>query len=312
VSSPQLKKVIAHLRELARKTYAALELPPEQRLPEMRRLLNDYGRVDRSVDEVAAEVRPLVVGGRDCEWLLPDDFDPARRMLYIHGGSWMKGSLDSHRSLAARIARATKCCVLAVDYRLAPEDPFPAGLEDCITAFRWLLDNAPTGPGESRFTLIAGDSAGGNLALASLLSLRDRGAPLPDGAIVMSPATDFLCRGESMQTRAGVDPLLTADSVPKCAAVYLRHGEDLADPLVSPLYGDLAGLPPLLIQVGDAEVLLDDSRRLADKAREAGVEVTLEVWPEMPHVFQAFAPYLPEAVEAIEHMAAFVRSLSHP
>jgi acetyl esterase/lipase len=261
------------------------------------------------VRRVDVEVRKRDAAGVPCEWLLAAGADPDRRLLYIHGGGWTAGGLDSHRPLSARISVATGCSVLAVDYRLAPEHPFPAGLEDCVATVQWLRANGPNGAASARSLFVAGDSAGGNLTFATLLACKERGIALPNAAIPISAATDFGATGASFQTRAERDPLLAGgpDAIRLIGQIYLQGKADPLSPLASPLYGDLRGLPPLLIQVGDAEVLLDDSTRIAERAKQAGVDVTLEVWPEMPHVFQAFAPFLPEATQAIEHIGAFVR-----
>ncbi len=301
-----LHTVIAHLRDLAERSLATAALPPDARLREMRRLLNEYFHADPSILQLRAHPEPVLAAGLRCEWLVAPESDPERRLLYIHGGSWMKGGLDSHRTLAARIAEVTASSVLVVDYRLAPEHPFPAGLEDCLAAYDWMREHGPRGRAAARETWIAGDSAGGNLALAALLARKQRGESLPEGAIGLSAVTDFTASGESMLTRAEQDPLLKPDAIAFCAKYYLQGRCDLTDPLASPLFGELAGLPPLLLQVGEAEVLLDDSRRFADSAREAGVPVSLSVWPEMPHVFQGFAPFLPPAVQALDEIGRFV------
>jgi len=303
MASPQLARVIEHLRDMSAQGERSTEIADH------RRRIEEYGDVDPSVHRFEAEARPVSVGGVPCEWLLAAGVDPERRLLYIHGGGWTGGSLDSHRPLSARISAATGCAVLAVGYRLAPEHPYPAGLGDCIAAYRWLREHGPNGASSARSLFVAGDSAGGNLTLALLLALKQRGLPLPNAAIPISPTTDFLATGESWRTRAAVDPVLTTgpEAIRGLALVYLQGRAQPDDPLASPLYGDFRDLPPLLLHVGDAEVLLDDSTRVAEKARAAGVDVTLEVWPEMPHVWHAFAPFLPEASQAIERIGTFVR-----
>ena len=300
--SPQLGPVLAHLNGLAARTARS-----GGDIAESRRMVDAYGDVHPSVRQFEAEVRRLDVGGVPCEWLLAKGADADRRLLYIHGGGWTAGGLDSHRPLSARVSAATGCAVLAVDYRLAPEHPYPAGLDDCLAAYRWLREHGPAGAAPARSVFVAGDSAGGNLTLALLLALKQRGLPLPNAAVPISPATDFLATGESFRTRE--DPILRGgpEAIRMLAQVYLQGRAKPEDPLVSPLYGDFAGLPPLLLQVGDAEVLLDDSTRVAEKARRAGVDVTLEIWPHMPHVWHAFAPFLPEATRALDQLGAFVR-----
>ena len=221
-------------------------------------------------------------------------------ILYLHGGAYALGSVNIHREWVARLARATKTRGLAINYRLAPEHPFPAALQDAITAYRWVLAQE-IDPSQ---IIIAGDSAGGGLALAALVALRDAGEALPAGAVCISPWTDLALTGASVQSKAGADPILDPDRL-KMYARYYAGEHELTSPLISPLYADLEGLPPLLIQVGADEILLDDAVRLADRAREAGVDVTLEVWDEMFHVFQ-MVPFLPETKRAVEQIAQFV------
>jgi acetyl esterase/lipase len=304
MASPQLARVNEHLRGVARRMAAA-----GGDLAKSREWMIEYAQVDPSTQEVVAEVRRIDLAGVACEWLLAKGADPDRRLLYIHGGGWTSGNLDSHRPLSARISRAAGAAVLAVHYRLAPEHPFPAGLDDCVHAYRWLRANGPNGPAPARAVFVAGDSAGGNLTFAMLLACKERGLPLPNGAIPLSAATDFSASGESFRTRAAADPILAAAAagIPAIGAAYTQGRADPLSPLCSPLNGDLRGLPPLLIQVGDAEVLLDDSTRIAAKAKAAGVDVTLRIYPEMPHVWQLFAPFLPEATAAIDEIGAFVR-----
>jgi len=244
----------------------------------------------------------VTVGNVPCEWVLAPGADPDIRLLYLHGGGWVSGSGGNYLPLAADISLAAKCAVLLPDYRLAPEHPFPAGLEDCVAAHDWLVKNGPDGPGQARATFVAGDSAGGNLTLATLLALRDRKRPLPAGAIAISAATDFTLTSESLKSVQ--DPIISARTMPEFRDRYLPH-TDPHNPLASPLFGDYHGIPPLLIQVGEEEMLRDDSIRVAKKARADGAEVQLEVWPGMVHVFQIRG--LPESREAIEHIGQFIR-----
>ena len=246
---------------------------------------------------------PLKIGKIPCEWVLAPGADPDLRLLYLHGGGWVSGSGGNYLPLAADISVAAKCAVLLPDYRLAPEHPFPAGLEDCIAAHDWLVANGPSGPRPAKATFIAGDSAGGNLTLATLLALRDRKRPLPAGGIALSAATDFTLASESLKTVH--DPIISARTMPEFRARYLDK-TDPRNPLASPVFGEYCGLPPLLIQVGEHEMLRDDSIRVAKKARSDGIHVKLEVWPGMVHVFQIRR--LPESREAIEHIADFMRS----
>jgi epsilon-lactone hydrolase len=246
------------------------------------------------------------VAGRTVDWVVPEGADPAVRLLYLHGGGFIAGSVHTHRALAARIAQAAGCVGLVVDYRIAPEDPFPAALEDCIAALDYIANYGPDGAAsEPRSLFIGGDSAGGGLTLATLLETRGQ-VPVT-AAITLSAWTDLACTGESLLSRAPTEPFLAPHLMHPTASAYLG-GRDPRDPRISPLYGDLAGLPPLLMQAGDHEILLDDTRRFAAKARAAGVDVTCEVWPEMFHVFQAFSTILPEGQEAIEHLGAYLRA----
>ena len=243
------------------------------------------------------------IGDTPCEWVLAPGADPDLRLLYLHGGGWVSGSGGNYLPLAADISAAAKCAVLLPDYRLAPEHRFPAGLEDCIAAHDWLIANGPSGPGPAKATFIAGDSAGGNLTLATLLALRDRKRPLPAGGIALSAATDFTLASGSLNKVH--DPIISARTMPEFRVRYLKK-TDPRNPLASPVFGDYRGIPPLLIQVGEHEMLRDDCVRVAKKALSDGIPVKLEVWPGMVHVFQIRG--LPESREAIEHMADFMRA----
>ncbi|MBN2392962.1 MAG: alpha/beta hydrolase [Anaerolineae bacterium] len=244
------------------------------------------------------QCQPTNADGVPVEWIAAPGADSGV-MVYLHGGAYTIGSINTARELAARLARATNTRALAADYRLAPEHPHPAAIEDTLTVYHWLCREVDP----SRI-IIAGDSAGGGLTLATLVALRDAGEPLPAGAVCISPWTDLALTGDSIQSKATADPILDPDSLAMYARYYARDNE-LTAPLLSPLYADLQGLPSLLIQVGTEEILLDDTVRCADKAREAGVDVTLEVWNEMFHVFQML-PFFPETKKAVERIAAFV------
>lgn len=245
------------------------------------------------------------VGEVPCEWVLAPEADPNLRLLYIHGGGFVSGSGGHYLPLAAHISAAAKCAVLLPDYRLAPEHRFPAGLDDCVSAHEWMVANGPSGPAPASATFVAGDSAGGSLTLATLLALRDRRLKLPAGGIPISPTTDLTLASESLKTV--VDPIISSKTMPIFRDHYLGK-RDPANPLASPVFGDYRGIPPLLIQVGEHEMLLDDSIRVAKKARDDGIAVKLEVWPGMFHVFQSHNPLLPEGQEAVDHIAAFIRA----
>lgn len=243
------------------------------------------------------------IGELPCEWVVAPGADPDVRLLYLHGGGWVSGTGGNYLPLAADLSVAAKCAVLLPDYRLAPEHPFPAGLEDCIAAHGWLIANGPTGPGAAKATFIAGDSAGGNLTLATLLALRDRKRTLPAGGIALSAATDFTLASPSLKDVH--DPIISARTMPEFRSRYLGQ-TDPNNPLASPVFGDYHGIPPLLIQVGEHEMLRDDSVRVAKKAQADGIQVKFEVWPGMVHVFQIRG--LPESREAIAQIAEFIQS----
>jgi acetyl esterase/lipase len=245
--------------------------------------------------------------GVDGEWISPAHAPQDKAILYCHGGGFRIGSVISHRDLIAQIAIASGCRVLAINYRLAPEHRYPAALDDALTAYGWMLGQG-LAPGNVAF---AGDSAGGNLVLAAMLALRERRLPLPVSAVLMSPWTDLAATGASYVSRAEADPIHQRPMILALAKNYLGGQGDPYDPLVSPLYADLGGLPPLLIQVGDRETVLDDSVMFADMARAAGIDVTLEVWDGMIHVFQMFSAELPEAHRAIASIATFLNRHLH-
>ena len=245
---------------------------------------------------------PVVANGVNAAWISAPGASDDRAVLYLHGGGYIMGSLNTHRDMMGRISRAAQARVLGLDYRLAPEHPFPAAVDDTVAGYRFLLDR---GLPSARLA-IAGDSAGGALTLAALVAGRDAGLPMPAAAVCLSPFIDLEGTGESITTRADVDPIATPEVIDVWAKAYLA-GADPRTPLASPLYADLAGLPPLLIQVGDHEVLLDDSTRLAVRAQAAGVQVKLEIWPEMIHRWHSYAAVLPEGQQAIEDIGAFLR-----
>lgn len=246
---------------------------------------------------------PVEAGGVSAEWSVAAGVDEAKVVLYVHGGGYVMGSAGSHRDVTGRLSKAAGARVLSLNYRLAPEHPFPAPVDDAVAAYRWLLAQGIS-PGN---IAVAGDSAGGGLAIATLLALRDAGEPLPAAGIGISPWVDMEGTGESMTTRAAVDPVVQKEGLLGMAKLYLGDA-DPKNPLAAPLHADLAGLPPLLLQVGDAETLLDDSTRLAEKASAAGVDVTLKVWDEMPHVWHLFAPILPEGRQAIDEIGSFFQA----
>jgi monoterpene epsilon-lactone hydrolase len=247
-------------------------------------------------------IEPLSVGGVPSEWVRPGVVvAPDACVLYLHGGGYVIGSCNTHRPLASHLACRTGLPVLLVDYRLAPEHPYPAAVDDALTAYEWLLARGFE-PGR---IVVAGDSAGGGLTLATLLALRDRGRPQPALGVAISPWTDLTLSGESMTSMADRDPMVTRGGLQRMADWYAA-GCDPTESLVSPLFADPTGLPPLLIHVGEVETLRDDAVRFADRAAKAGVDVTLEVWPEMIHVWHVLGPDVPESEAGVARIAEFV------
>ena len=237
------------------------------------------------------------------EWLRPPSAAPGRLVLYLHGGGYVIGSPRSHRHLAAAIATAAGASALLLEYRCAPEAPFPAAVDDAVAAYRWLLDQGTSAGG----LVIAGDSAGGGLTVATLVALRDAGVPLPAAGVCISPWVDLTCSGASYVTKAASDPIVKKPGVEQLAQAYLGT-RDRRTALASPLFADLRGLPPLLIHVGSEEVLLDDAVQLAERAKAAGVDTTLEVWDQMIHVWHWFLPLLDEADQAIAIIGRFAKA----
>jgi epsilon-lactone hydrolase len=248
-----------------------------------------------TVDSVDAD-------GVPAEWVTAAGVTGQRAALFFPGGAYHIGTVATLRRVAALVSDAAQARVLSVGYRLAPEHPFPAAVHDALTAYRWLLARAIA----PRQIAIAGNSSGGGLALALLVALRDADEPMPAAAVAISPWTDMERTGESRRTRAAADRMITPDGMKEAADWYLA-GQDPRHRYASPVYADLQGLPPILIHVGDSEILLDDSTRFAARARAVGVEVTLEVWDDMPHCWHTFAGLLPEADQAIERIGKWLQ-----
>jgi len=245
----------------------------------------------------------LEVGGLPAERVKAVRVNQERAVLYLHGGAFVMGSPVSHRELAARLSATAQTPLLVLDYRLAPEHPFPAAIDDTLKTYQWLLEQGFS-PNQ---VVIGGDSAGGGLAIQSLLALRESGQPLPGAGFAMSPPLDWVhFDGESYQTRADVDPWITEQMCRFTGALYVGDN-DPETPLLNPLRMDLTGLPPLCIHVGDQEVLLSDSTRLVERARSMGVEVQFKVWEGMWHVFQIGASMVPEAQQSLDEIGQFIR-----
>lgn len=249
------------------------------------------------------EVAPVTIGSLSAEWILPAQAAKDKVILYFHGGGYVIGSCEGHRSIVAKVVVGSGVGALLFAYHLAPEHPFPAALEDALAAYRWLLAEGVS-PDQIVFM---GDSAGGGLCLATLIALRDQGTPLPAGAVALSPWTDLKCTGASLTTNAKAD-LLSWKGSWTVFSKYYAGENDPGLPWISPLYGDLQGLPPLLIYAGGDEVLLDDSIRFAEKAKAAGVEVTLKVGEGLFHCYPVCAPLFPEAKQAMAEICAFIKT----
>ena len=257
------------------------------------------------------KIEKIDVNGIPAEWQIVPGAEKSKVLLYFHGGGWIMGSPNTCRLLTIELAKATKMRVLSVDYRLAPEHPYPAAVEDCVAVYKWLLseDIKPEN------IIISGDSAGGNLTLTTLLKLRDDGIALPAGAIPISPATDLsytedISRLDDLYIKNGeTDPILADLGIYWWSYIYIA-GANSRDPLISPVFGDLKGLPPILIQASSCEMLYGEIKRFSERAKEAGVDVELQTWDDMVHVFQGFGLHtLPEPEEAIEKIGQFTQKI---
>lgn len=292
--SEALENIVTMLR-----AQAAERGDAEMTVEEWREAYDGLGALLPAAEGVGAE--DVDAGGVRAQWVGTGD-GPV--VVYLHGGGYCIGSLDSHRSMLTHLASAIRGRVLAVDYRLAPEHPFPAALDDACTAYRWILSGGAD-PGR---VVVAGDSAGGGLTLATLVALRDAGDPLPAAGVCLSPWADLTQSGPTMSENSDADPMVHAEDLDRWAAAYAGSENDPGAPGLSPVFADLSGLPPLLVEVGTAEVLLDDARRVAERARTAGVDVTLFEGEVLIHVWHFFAGVVPEADEGIARVASFVRN----
>jgi epsilon-lactone hydrolase len=270
---------------------------PNQTIEEARMGLEGLMSMVPRQDDI--KVQEFSIEGIPAEWVMAPNALEERVLLYVHGGAYIMGSCNTHRDLAGKLSRATASRVLLFEYRLAPEHPYPAGLNDALAVYRWLVSS---GVSPERI-VVGGDSAGGGLTMGMLLKLRDAGETLPSATFLISPWTDLEGTGESMETRAEVDPFLNPIESRMAPVLYIGH-MDRRDPIVSPIYADLKGLPPMLVHVGNDEILLDDSIRLVERASEAGIEVDFKVWDDMWHVFHQFA--IPEAQLAIQEIGQYV------
>jgi monoterpene epsilon-lactone hydrolase len=288
-------------------------LSKQERLRFMRRFMEDMaeGR------EYAGEFVPADAGGVPAEWVLAPGADPSKRVLYIHGGAFMAGSHRSHRNITNRFSEMTGAAVLAIDYRLMPENRREDGIADCRTAYRWILGNGPDGAGPTAHLVVSGDSAGGNLALSLVAWARDAGLQAADAVVAFSPSVDGAYSSPSIRSNVSSDimlgplfgPLLKIPQAIRAWLYLLEYRFSPANPVVSPVLGDLSNLPPTLIQVSEVEMLLDDARRYARKAQASGSLAVAQSWPHMLHVWQIFYPELPEAEQAFQEVQLFLQGL---
>lgn len=307
-TSPPQQAVRDTVRVLAGRIKAALD---EHRLSAARSVFDSIS----DNREYASEFRPVDVGGVDSEWVLAPNADSARRVLYIHGGGFIMGCPKSHRTITSRLSEVSGCAVLSIDYRLMPEHQHTACVQDCRTAYHWILENGPEGASKVRQLYFGGDSAGGNLALSLAAWARDKGFRAPDAIVALSPLTDVTFSGASLRDNWSTDVMLrrvmgTLNKLPRFIRswwVVWTYRVRPASPQVSPLLGDLSNLPPTLVQASEAEMLLDDARRYVFKAHAAGSPVKLQTWTGMVHIWQIFYPELPQAGEAWEEIGKFIR-----
>jgi len=285
VSTEQRENLEAVLRQSA--------FPVDIDVNEQRRLLRELTSAQPLPADVT--VTAAALGGVPTAEITIDGIEPRHVVLYFHGGVYVLGDAFLAADLASQVGRRTRAKVISVDYRLAPEHPYPAAVDDALAAYEALLHNG-TAPSDIAF---AGESAGGGLAVATLVNARDHGLPLPAAAFVMSPYADLTLAGTTMETKREVDPLMSREALQSRVTDY-AVGQDAALGLISPIFAELSGLPPLIIQAGTHEVLLDDAVRLAQQAATADVEVTLDITPGVPHVFQSFHPILDEAAAALD------------
>ena len=294
MASPELAQLVARLR--------ATKISGAQPIEEMRVSWDKFATAFPPAPDLS--FASVNAGGVPSEWVSAPGADESRIVLYLHGGGYCIGNLASCRNFAGRASRAAGARVLSVGYRLAPENPCPAALQDALASYRWLLDQ---GIPSTRIALL-GDSAGGGLALATAVSLRDANDPLPAAIVAVGPITDQSKESPSMKERAHLDPIVTYEGSLTNARRYVGQHGDLKNSLASPLYAALEGLPRMLILVGTHECLFDDSTRFASKAKAAGVRVELDIWEDMIHDWPLFADVLPEGREAIEKMGRYIRA----
>ena len=295
-------KESAELAELYRSWVAAMTAKPDMKLEEIRRLFSHWG--DVTADPTHVDYQEIEVEGIPAMWAIPHGAVYDRVLLCSHGGGYVVGSMYSHRKLFGHIAKAVGCRALIVDYRRSPENPHPGPVNDMVNAYRWLLECEGLKP---QHIALTGDSAGGALALTTIAAAREKGLPLPVATIPMSPWAGMDLSGQTYDTNKERDALVSRDTTRNLGSLFIGEKGDPKDPLANPLYTDYSKFPPIYLTVGDAETLLDDSRRIAERAKKAGADVKIDIFPDMQHVFQFLAGTAPEADDAIKRMAEWVR-----
>tara|TARA_B110000008_G_scaffold44140_1_gene41919 strand:+ start:2277 stop:3197 length:921 start_codon:yes stop_codon:yes gene_type:complete len=303
MSSKENKIVIDHMNAIVKKFYSI----EDERLgmKHFRYVMDDYFAADESI-KCCGNVSSASADGIYALWVTNENSDPNKRILYFHGGGYVIGSVRGYLPLASHLAKATGASVLLVDYSLSPENIFPSALEDAKTAYNWILDNGPEGKQRFDKVFIAGDSAGGGLSVATGLAIKDDNGVLPNGIIPISPWAEMDPISKSYDENKNLDPFVSKEGIGWFASVYNPNESERKNPYASPLYGDFNDFPPMLIQVGTREVLLDDSKKLSEKAKLDGCDVELEIWDDMIHIFQGFAPFLPEANRALKSIGSFI------
>ena len=303
MSSKENKKVIEHMNQTVNRFYSI----EDERLgmKHFRYVMDDYFAADESI-KCCGSVKPVSADGVYALWVTTENSDPKKRILYLHGGGYVIGSVRGYLPLASHLAKATGASILLIDYSLSPENIFPSAVNDAKTAYHWMLSNGPDGEEEHKSIYISGDSAGGGLSVATTLSIKDENGVLPNAVLPISPWAEMNPVSQSYEDNKDIDPFVSKDGIAWFASVYTPDEDDRKNPYASPIYGNFKNFPPMLIQVGTREVLLDDSKKLANEAESSGCNVKLEIWEDMVHIFQGFAPFLPEANDALKSMSKFI------
>lgn len=330
-----VETIFNHFESLYGTIKVTKKINVKEQIKQRRNIVENYGSVNGVNPEIDSliTIKKVNVHGVPCEWIVAPGADTSKRLLYIHGGAFFAGSLDSHRAISCEFSKRAGVAVLAVDYRLAPENPFPLGLDDCYDAYQWMLENTPDGKSKASNVFIVGDSAGGNLSISLLLKLKYSTLRMPDAVLPISPVLDFSGKSKSIYKLDGQDPVINKKALLQGLPLVYLFGKEISkleksrinkylmlmkvlmykkklskNPLVSPLYAkDLTGLPPIFINVGEFELLVDDSVRFTEKAKKQGVDIKLKVWKDMMHVFVAFLGHVPEAEECLNEMAEFIK-----